>query len=97
MIGLEKKVKKKIKGEDKKEEGTIVIEKGSDSQIQITIATFKNKLRVDAREYYFDDGKQDWLPTKRGLSLAHDVAKQVGEAILKMAVKLDEQISEEEE
>lgn len=34
---------------------------------QVTISMFKNKVRVDIREYYLNN--EEWLPGKKGISL----------------------------
>lgn len=34
---------------------------------QVTISVFKNKVRVDIREYYLSN--EEWLPGKKGISL----------------------------
>jgi hypothetical protein len=62
-------------------EKTIVeIEKGEDL-VRVMLRDFKGKQYVDARVYYMND-TGEWLPTKKGLSMAPDMAKKIADAIV---------------
>ncbi len=44
----------------------------------MTVSTFKNKVRVDIREYYFNDSGEK-KPGKKGISLSLDEFKILSE------------------
>ncbi len=45
------------------------IKKGRDNEIWITLSTYTGQLRVDIREYFIPEGKSDFSPTKKGVSV----------------------------
>jgi hypothetical protein len=55
------------------------IEKGEDL-VRVMLRDFKGKQYVDARVYYMND-TGEWLPTKKGLSMAPEMARKVADAI----------------
>jgi hypothetical protein len=62
------------------------IEKGEDL-VRVMLRDFKGRQYVDARIYYMSE-TGEWLPTKKGLSLAPDMAKKVAEHILEAVAEV---------
>ena len=44
---------------------------------------FKGYTFIDIRRYYQDEDTEEWRPTKKGVALPLEIAKQVAEAIQK--------------
>ncbi len=55
------------------------IEKGEDL-VRVSLTEFKGRQYVEIRTYYMaDDG--EWKPTRKGITLAPDLMKQVSDAL----------------
>jgi len=55
------------------------IEKGEDL-VKVSLTEFKGRQYVEVRTYYMaDDG--EWKPTKKGITLAPDLMRQVNGAL----------------
>lgn len=64
------------------------IEKGEDL-VRVSLTEFKGRQYVEIRTYYMaDDG--EWKPTRKGITLAPDLMKQVSEALESALGELDE-------
>lgn len=62
--------------------------KNGAERIRVERTIFKGKPYVDARVYAVTDGpegEESWVPTKKGLCLAPDLAYRVAQAILEEA------------
>ena len=64
------------------------IEKGEDL-VKVSLTEFKGRQYVEVRTYYMaDDG--EWKPTRKGITLAPDLMKQVSSALNKALDDLGE-------
>ena len=63
------------------------IEKGEDL-VRVSLTEFKGRQYVEIRTYYMaDDG--EWKPTRKGITLAPDLMKQVSNALISALEDLD--------
>ena len=46
------------------------IPRNTTEQIQISINSYKNKQYLDLRVYYTTDDGENWLPTKKGVTIS---------------------------
>ena len=58
------------------------IQKNKNEIIRVETSEFKGNKFIDCRVYFKDENSGKYLPTKKGISFSHKVAKQVIEAIL---------------
>ena len=46
-----------------------IIERGAGGRFMVSFVCWKDKDYVDIREQYFDEGKQEWFSTRKGVRL----------------------------
>jgi len=61
-------------------------EKSESERVVVQRKEYKGKDYVDARVHYLA-GTDDWRPTKKGLCLSPELARQVAEAMIEAAAK----------
>jgi len=64
------------------------IEKGSDL-VRVELSEFQGRQYVGAR-IYFMDGKGDWKPTRKGITLTPEVMAQVNQALIEALAEAGE-------
>jgi hypothetical protein len=50
-------------------------------QINASVQKFKGKIRLDIREFYFNDEKDEFFPTKKGVPLELDDVNKLIEVL----------------
>jgi hypothetical protein len=58
-------------------------------EVRAGIKEFKGRRYIDVRIYYQDD-KQEWKPTRKGISLATDFMPELKQAVLAIEKELQE-------
>lgn len=62
--------------------------KNSSEEVRITLEEFKGHRLFDIRSYYYNG--QDWLPTKKGLSLKVELSPEFKRAVEELERALEE-------
>lgn len=57
------------------------IPRNTTEQIQISINSYKNKQYLDLRVYYTTDDGENWLPTKKGVTISPENLDTLREAV----------------
>lgn len=70
------------------------ISRNATEQLQISINSYKNKKYLDLRIYYTTDDGANWLPSKKGVTVAPDslavLKDAVEDAMQELASELEE-------
>ncbi|MGN0192526.1 MAG: transcriptional coactivator p15/PC4 family protein [Candidatus Gastranaerophilaceae bacterium] len=64
------------------------IARSATEQLQIAVKTYKGKSYLDLRIFYTTDDGQNWLPTKKGVTVAPDAILTLKDAVEKAAEEL---------
>jgi hypothetical protein len=65
-------------------DGPRIFSKSATQQVRVERATFQGRAYINAR-IWFHNEKGEWVPTKKGLTLAPELAEQVGRAMVTLA------------
>jgi hypothetical protein len=57
------------------------IPRNATEQIQVSINSYKNKQYLDLRVYYTTDDGENWLPTKKGVTISPENLMTLKDAI----------------
>ena len=57
------------------------IPRNATEQLQISINSYKDKRYLDLRIYYTTDDEENWLPTKKGVTVSPDNLLTLKEAV----------------
>lgn len=60
-----------------------VIPRSETERIQIAVSEYKGKKYLDLRTFYTTDGGNNWLPTKKGITVSPDNIELLKDAIEK--------------
>lgn len=74
-----------------------VIERNATEEIHIAVKEYKGKKYVDLRIFYTTDEGDNWLPTKKGITVAPDKIEDVKLALTRAQEELGIIPGEEEE
>ena len=66
------------------------IARGATEQLQIALSEFKDKKYLDLRIFYTTDDGANWIPTKKGVTVAPDSLELFKEAIEKAIAELSD-------
>lgn len=65
-----------------------VIDRSPTEQLQIALKSYKGKEYLDLRIFYTTDDGLNWLPTKKGVTVAPDALLTLKDAVEKAAEEL---------
>jgi Transcriptional Coactivator p15 (PC4) len=54
--------------------------KNETTEIRVTRQRYKGRLVVDVREFYIPQGSSEWVPTRKGLTMASQKFEQLLQA-----------------
>ena len=57
------------------------IEKNSQEKLRVSLEDYKGKEYVDMRVFVQIEGSEEWIPTKKGLTLRKETLEELREAI----------------
>ena len=64
------------------------IPRNATEQIQISINSYRNKQYLDLRVFYTTDDGENWLPTKKGVTISPENLMELKDAIEKAIQEL---------
>lgn len=68
--------------EKNKEQVIKEISKNSLEKIIVSLRNYRGRQLVDVRTYYLREGSNEWLPTKKGVSISTEKYPDLKEAVL---------------
>jgi len=66
-----------------------MIQKNALEQVRVAVSDYRGGRYVDARIWTQTGDGQDWVPTKKGVTLKPELAREVAEAMIRVAEEIE--------